>query len=44
MRNDKDLIKEWNADCSKALVGKTIKSVRYMTDKEMKNIYGIKDH
>lgn len=26
--------KEWEQNCSKHLVGKTIKEVRYMTDKE----------
>ena len=30
-----ELIKKWEQDCSKELVGKTIARVRYMTDKEM---------
>jgi len=29
--------KEWEQICSKHLVGKTIKEVRYMTDKEQEN-------
>lgn len=31
-----ETINFWNAKCKTNLVGKTIKNVRYMTDKEMK--------
>jgi len=30
-----ETIKHWNSECQKHLEGKTIKNVRYMTDKEM---------
>jgi len=33
-----DVIQKWTKECSKNLVGKTIKSVRYMTDKEMNDL------
>lgn len=35
MANNTDTIKFWNLECAKHLIGKTIKNVRYMTDKEM---------
>jgi hypothetical protein len=34
MRNTKELKKKWSAAISKILVGKTIKSIRYLTDQE----------
>ena len=34
-----ELIQKWEDKCSKELVGKTIKEVRYMTDKEVEE-YG----
>lgn len=37
MANDTELINQWNIDCNKHLVGKTIKNVRYMTDEEIMN-------
>lgn len=31
------VIKFWNTECAKHLIGKTIKNVRYMTDEELEN-------
>ncbi len=40
MANNSDLVNIWNLKCAKHLIGKTIKNVRYMTDKEMiKNMW-----
>lgn len=35
--NNAELINQWNTECNKHLVGKTIKNVRYMTDEELEN-------
>ena len=35
----KQMIKRWEGDCRKHLVGKTIAEVRYLTDKEMQDMY-----
>lgn len=35
MKDKKEHIEKWNEKCSNVLVGKTIKEVRYMTDKEL---------
>lgn len=37
-RNEKDLIKKWETDIKKALVGKKIANVRYLTDKEQQEM------
>ena len=29
---------DWNKECSKALVGRTIKAVRYLTDEEVEDL------
>ena len=36
-RNKLKLVDQWEKSCASFLVGKTIKSVRYMTEKEVKN-------
>lgn len=38
MANNTETINFWNLECNKHLVGKTIKNVRYMTDKEMNDM------
>jgi len=42
MSNDKNLIKKWETDIAKHLVGKTVANVRYLTDEEQKKMYWFK--
>ena len=37
-RDEKALIKKWETDIAKALVGKKIANVRYLTDKEQQGM------
>lgn len=37
-----ETINHWNTECQKHLVGKTIKNVRYMNDKELQEHYWVK--
>jgi hypothetical protein len=38
MANNKVLIKKWETDIKKHLVGKTVANVRYLTDKEQQGM------
>lgn len=38
MTDKEKLVKQWNDRCSKELVGKTIKEVRYLHDYEVENL------
>jgi len=42
MSHQDETIKHWNTECSKHLVGKTIKNVRYMNNKELEQHYWYK--